>query len=265
MNAVNPSAPNKRKAIAEEPTASGFFQALRDKSIYERLITPPGLKALAMAIVLSMLSGLSVFALADGLPTAVAADLATSFAFVMMFSLVLGSWLGVILGTIFNNLMTHIVGILESRTNRLIESVSGLRRNTVGNSGKFDDKTRDYRTSFVAVIYVMSFLMMGICSMLLLLIAYTYADNPSAESVVQQYSAIYTKLLYVSLTTGALLICGIAWRIARVWRGIRKLEKQFGAAAMDAEIRAFAPMDIGVADHITKAHKWTVRFVTGVF
>ena len=262
MNAVNPSAPNKRKAIAEEPTASGFFQALRDKSIYERLITPPGLKVLVIAIVAALNYGIIVFVTVED--ASIAVDLVTSLAFIIMFGLVLGTWLGVIFGVVFARLATYAVEVLKRRADKVLARMAKPGREHINRSD--DNRQSDYREFRYVLLYNASFPLLGACLMMIGL--YGYAYDEAAPAVYELLlPAVYSLsfFLCVSLAASIFLTGWMVISILRVWHLVRTLEKQIDAAALSADIHAHIPVDISIVGHINKAHMQTVRFVTGVF
>ena len=263
MNAVNPSAPNKRKAIAEEPTASGFFQALRDKSIYERLITPPGLKILVIAIVIALLNGLLLFMTVED--TSVAVDLATSLALITLFSQVLGTWLGVIFAEVFARLVTYALDVLERRVDKLLVVGTPERRDEHIDSASDNGQT-DYQSTLFMFLYILSFLVLGIGLIYLTLHGYAYADSPQAVYELPLLAKpISTGILYISLAACILLTGWTGARILIIWLRVRSLERESPATILDADIHASIPMDISIVGHINRAHMRTVRFVTGVF
>ena len=263
MNAVNPSAPNKRKAIAEAPTASGFFQALRDKSIYERLITPPGLKVLIIAIVIALLNGLLLFMTVED--TSIAVDLATSLALIMLFSQVLGTWLGIIFAEVFARLVTYALDVLERRVDKVLVGTPECRNEHIDSAA--DNGQTDYRGAFFMLLYILSFLVLGVCLMYLTLHGYAYADSPQAvhELLLSTTLTTITVVFYISLAACILLTGWIGARILRIWLRVRSLERERPAAILDADIHAHIPTDISIVGHINRAHMRTVRFVTGVF
>ena len=260
MKTVNPSAQNERKVSVEEYPASGFFQALRDKSIYARVFTPPGLKALAIAIVLSLLHGLIVFVNAGN-----ATDLSTSIAFITMFAIVLGSWLGLLFGLAVNRLMKHALDILEYRAIKLVE----LRNELIGEHAETirqdEDTPVEYWTSIVTWMHVLSYPALGCCLMFLVLQGYTYAGAPDVSALLSPTINAITVSLYISLATCIFLTGWVGASILRIWHRIRTLEREGQATALDADIRALAPLDISSVGYINRAHRQTVRFVTGVF
>ena len=262
MNAVNPSAPNKRKAIAEAPTASGFFQALRDKSIYERLITPPGLKALVIAIAAALTHGITAFVAIED--SSIALDLATSLALITLFSLVLGTWLGVIYGVVFARLVTYALDALECRVDRVLARMSKPRREHINRSD--DNRRTDYKEVLYAILYNLSFPILGVWLMSLGLHGYVYGEGPPAVYELLSPTIFALKVfLGISLAASMFLTGWIGTSILRVWHRVRTLEKRFSAASLSADIHAHVPMDISIVGHINRAHMRTVRFVTGVF
>ncbi len=264
MNATNSSASDNRKASGYKHYESDFLQSVRDKSVYARLITPPGLKALVIAIALALLSGLVVFMNAGNIPTDAAADLATSFALIILFSFVIGTWLSVNFEMVLIKLMAHAFDILESRINRLIERVSEFRGEHVEADNPQDDSTIDYRAAVIKLLYFISFPFMGACLIFWILQKYTYMDS-LAVSQVQSTINIYTAFLYVSLTAGALLVCWIGGRIVWVWYRIRTLEKKIDTATLKPSIHTLVPVNTSIAVYLSRLHRQTARFVTGVF
>ena len=262
MNAINPSPSNNRKASGDKHPDSDFLQSVKDKSVVARLITPPALKALLIAVTLALLNGLWIFA--KGAGTSAAADLATSYALIMLFSLVLGTWLSVKFEVVLIKLMTHAFGILERRINGLIERVNELRGEPIEADYPQDDRTTGYRAVAIKLLYFLSFPFMGTWLIFRILQEYTYADSLTVTHV-QTMINIYTAFLYVSLTAGTLLICWTGGRIVWVWYRIRALEKQMDTVSLEPGIRTLIPVNIHMADHISRAHRQTVRFVTGVF
>ena len=262
MNAVNPSAPNKRKAIAEEPTASGFFQALRDKSMYERLITPPGLKALGLTIAVALSQSIILFIVIED--ASIAVDLATSLAFIIMFGLVLGTWLGVIFGVVFARLATYALEVLDRRVDKVLARMARPKREDINRSD--DNRRADYQGFRYVILYNASFPLLGACLMIFALYGYTYDQaSPAVYELLSPAVFSLKFFLCVSLAASTFLTVWMGTSILRVWHLVRTLEKQIDAAELSAEIHAHIPTDISIVGHINRAHMQTVRFVTGVF
>ena len=264
MNAIDPSALNNHKASSDRRPDPDFAQAVRDRSIVARLITPPGLKALLIAVTLALLNGLWIFAKGEG--TSAAADLATSYALIMLFSLVFGVWLGVVFGVIFKNLVYHAIDDLERRIEKLLGGTIDCNTEDHDTAQTVNGRQVDYEGVFYFLLYLWSFPVLGFCLMFSILQGYAYADiSPAVSKVVSPNIAISFVFLCISLTACIFLACWTWARILRARYRIGKLERQGSPATLVADMHALFPAEMSIADRISNAHRQTVRFVTGVF
>ena len=258
MNGITPSTSGDRAISGLEHPNSGFFQALKDESISARLITPPGLIVLVIAITLSLLHGVVVL-VNVGNTSAAAIDLATSIAFVTMFAIVLGSWLGLLFGFALIQLMRHA---LDSMEYRVISLVGVEYLETTSDD---EDMPIEYWTSVVTWAFALSYIVLWCCLMFLIFQGYAYARSPSASSYIQASIAVCTALSYISAAVVALWLCWMGGIIINIWHRVRAMEKKVHPGTLDADIRALVPTNVSAIYHITRAHRQTARFVTGVF
>ena len=266
MNTNNSSVTNSGEGtdLGRRPV-SDIFESVKNRSVYARLITPPGFRPLIIATAFALLNGFMVFLVSEDRSGAATGDLATSFAFITLFSFVLGTWLSAKFEVILIKLMTRAFDILEHRIIRLIERVSELGGEHPETAQPTDDGPTDYRAAVIKVLYFLSFPSMSVWLIFWVLRKFTYADSPLAVSQIQSAINMYTAFMYVSLAAGGLLVCWTSGRIIWAWYRVSMLEKKIDATVLETSIRSLVPMNTNIASYITNAHAQTMRFVTGAF
>ena len=264
MNTINLSSSSSRKTSSAEYSDSGFYKAPRDKSLYVRLITPPGLNALLIAVIGALLNGLWIFAKGEGTSTAV--DLATSYALIVLFSLVFGAWLGVAFEVIFRKLVYRAIDDLERRIDKLLGGTIDCNTEDHDTAQAINGRQVDYKGVFYFLLYLWSFPILGFYLMLSILQRYAYADSsPAVSELISPNVSIAFALLCSSIAACAFLMCWVWARVIRLRHRIGVLEKKSDPATLATDIRTLASPNMSAIDYIARAHRQTVRFVTGVF
>ena len=268
MNAIDPTptALDRREASGDINPTPDFAQAVKDKSIVARLITPPGLKALLMAMAFAVVNGLAVFVGAEGFSSESALDLAISFALLTLFSLVFGAWLGVICGVIFGKSILRPLDELENRVANLCGETA-VRESTDTHPVQTDRGGQiDLRGILYFVLYIFSFPTLGFCVIFSILEGYVYAgSDPLVADLLSPRTFVVSVVQIVSLGACIFLTLWVCARTLILRHRVGRLERESNPAILEADVRAIFPTGISIADRITNAHRQTVRFVTGVF
>lgn len=230
---------------------------------YTQLLFPFGLRFIAAGIALALLSGGMVFVWAEDASNPQVVDFAVSYALIMLFSIVFGTWLAVGLSRLAIHAFLYALNGLKKRGDKLIRRVEEFYGTPLDRDGSVRSASGIPIVTAVSYGYLFGFMLSGMTLVYTALHSYTYAGSPLAiafDSDLILRSAYVVALPSLVIAIGALLT--VSARIALHRNDIIRLEKKFDTLESRAlAIQEFAPASASMSESIIKANANAMKFL----